>query len=316
MNALVTGGAGFIGRWVVRALLDKKINVWVLDNFSNGKKENLEEFKKNDHFKELIVGDIKDKKILAEIFKNRIDICLHLAASINIHESITDPETTLQNNIFGSLNVLEEARKNKTKVVFVSSAHVYSETRDKPIDESHPTKAGSPYSASKISGENLVLSYYYVYKLPVTIVRPFTAYGPYQKSNLEGGVTSIFIQSHLEGGKLEVFGDGSQTRDLFYVEDCADFIVKAALSEKANGEVFNAGSGKDIPIKELALFICKDPKKIVFVGHPHPQSEVSKMVCDYSKAKRVLDWEPRTSLEEGIALTKEWLKKNNNQLSY
>lgn len=308
MNALVTGGAGFIGRWVVKALLDKKINVFALDNLSNGRKENLDEFNENKNFKGLIVGDIKNKKILAEAFKNKIDICLHLAASINIHDSIVDPETTLQNNVFGTLNVLEEARKSKTKVVFMSSAHVYSEAKGMAINEEHPTKASSPYSASKIAGENLALSYWNAYGLPVAIVRPFTAYGPYQKGNSEGGVTSIFMQRFIDGKKLEVYGEGSQTRDLFYAEDCADFIVRAALSEKANGEIFNAGSGKDISMKELALFICKDPKKIIFSRHPHPQSEVSKMVCDYSKAKKILGWEPKASLEKGLQFTKEWLQ--------
>src|SRR3989338_7579511 len=180
MNALVTGGAGFIGRWAVKALLDKKINVYALDNLSNGRKENLDEFKANANFKGLVVGDIKDKKILAEIFKNKIDVCLHLAASINIHDSIIDPEATVQNNIVGTLNVLEEARKNKTKVVFMSSAHVYSEAKGRAINEEHPTKASSPYSASKIAGENLALSYWNAYGLPVAIVRTFTAYGPYQ----------------------------------------------------------------------------------------------------------------------------------------
>ncbi|MDO8740186.1 MAG: SDR family NAD(P)-dependent oxidoreductase [Candidatus Woesearchaeota archaeon] len=310
MNALVTGGAGFIGRWVVKALLDKKINVFALDNLSNGRKENLDEFKENENFKGLIVGDIKNKKILSEIFKNKIDVCLHLAASINIHDSIVDPEATVQNNVFGTLNVLEEARKSKTKVVFMSSAHVYSEAKGRAIDEEHPTKASSPYSASKIAGENLASSYWNAYGLPVAIVRPFTAYGPYQKGNSEGGVTSIFTQRCIEGKKLEVYGNGSQTRDLFYVEDCADFIVRAALSEKANGEIFNAGSGKDISMKELALFICKDSGKLAFAKHPHPQSEVGKMVCDYSKAKRILGWEPTTSLEKGLELTKEWLKQS------
>lgn len=310
MNILVTGGAGFIGRWVVKAALDKKMNAWVLDDISNGRKENLDEFKGNSNFKGLIIGDIKDKKILAEIFRNKFDICLHLAASINIHDSIVDPEKTMQNNVIGTLNILEECKKNKTKIIFMSSAHVYGEAKGKAIDEAHPTKASSPYSASKIAGENLVLSYYNAYGLPAAVVRPFTAYGPFQKSNTEGGVTSIFIQRYLDGKKLEVFGDGSQTRDLLYVKDCADFIIKAALSEKANGEIFNAGSGKDISMKELAILICKDPKKIAFVKHPHPQSEVGKMVCDYSKAKRLLGWEHSTSIEEGLELTKEWLKKS------
>ena len=112
----------------------------------------------------------------------------------------------------------------------------------------------------------------------------------------------------MNGEKLTVFGNGSQTRDLCYVEDYADLIVNAALSEKANGEIFTCGSGRDISMKELALLICEDSKNLVFVKHPHLQSEVSKMICDYSKAKKLLNWEPKTSLEKGLALTEDFLR--------
>lgn len=177
------------------------------------------------------------------------------------------------------------------------------------IDEEHSVMPMSPYAASKLAAENMALSYYHGCGLPLTILRPFNTYGPLQKVNMEGGVVSIFIQRNLENKVLKVFGDGTQTRDLLYVEDCADFIVKAAFSDKLNGEILNAGFGEDISINDLALMIAKDPKKIVHVEHHHPQSEIQRLVCDYSKAKALLGWAPKTSIEEGIKKTEEWLKE-------
>ena len=124
------------------------------------------------------------------------------------------------------------------------------------------------------------------------------------KSDMEGGVVSIFVKSLLEGQPLKVFGDGMQTRDLLYVEDCAEFIVEASFDEKAVGEVINAGSGKDIAINDLALLICKDPERIKHVKPHHPQSEIPKLLCDYTKAKEMLGWVPKTALEAGIEKTK------------
>ena len=123
------------------------------------------------------------------------------------------------------------------------------------ISEDSPLKPLSPYAASKLAAEELALSYYYGFNLPVIVLRPFNTYGPFQKTNMDGGVISIFVNQKINNQKLKIFGDGTQTRDLCYVEDCADFIVKAALLPEANGEIINAGSGRDISINDLALFI-------------------------------------------------------------
>jgi UDP-glucose 4-epimerase len=154
----------------------------------------------------------------------------------------------------------------------------------------------------------MVQSYYHAYGLPTVIVRPFNTYGPYQKSKGEGGVVSIFVLKDLSGEALNIYGDGTQTRDLMYVEDCAEFVVQAAYSDAANGEILNAGFGEDITINELAAMLCEEPGRIKHIEHIHPQSEIPKLVCDYSKAKRVLGWEPKTPLTKGIELMKEWIK--------
>ena len=306
MKTLVTGGAGFIGRGVVKRLLDEGHKVCVLDDLSNGKKENIKEFEDNPDFN-FLLGDIRIRDKLVAVFKD-VDICIHAAAAINVQESIENPQRYYDVNLNGTFNILEEARRRDVKVVLIGTCMVYDLTFSKAINEEHPLNPKSPYAGSKLAAENLALSYFHAYGLPVLVTRPFNTYGPYQKSDMEGGVVSIFIRNFLEGKTLNVFGDGTQTRDLLYVEDCADFIIKAAFSDKAVGKVINAGSGRDIAIKDLAFLICKNPKRIRYVEHHHPQSEIPKLLCDYTKAKELLGWEPKTSLEEGIEKTKEWIR--------
>ncbi|MCX9081602.1 MAG: GDP-mannose 4,6-dehydratase [Candidatus Methanoperedens sp.] len=310
MRVLVTGGAGFIGRWVVKRLLDDENQVWVLDDLSNGSKENLKEFRNNPNL-DVKIGDIKDAGILSKIFNNKFDICIHLAASIIVQESIDNPRKTFENDVIGTFNVLEEARKHNTKFVFMSTCMVYDKaSMGGGISETHPTKAASPYAGAKLAGENMTQSYYHAYGLPTVIIRPFNTYGPCQKSTGEGGVISIFIQKELNGDVLNIYGDGTQTRDLMYVEDCAEFVVEVAYSNKANGEILNAGLGEDITINELAGIICMDKKRIRNIKHIHPQSEIPKLLCDYSKTRKLMGWEPKTSLKEGINKTREWMKKS------
>ena len=308
MNVLVTGGSGFIGRWVVKRLLEDNNHVWVLDDLSNGRAENLDEFREIPNL-DTTIGDIKDTALLSKLFENNFDICIHLAASIIVQDSIDYPRKTFENDVVGTFNVLEEAKKTNTKFVFMSTCMVYdTASTDGAISETHPTKAVSPYAGAKLAGENMVQSYFYAYGLPTVIVRPFNTYGPYQKSTGEGGVVSIFVQRDLSGDVMNIYGDGTQTRDLMYVEDCAEFVVQAAYSDAANGEILNAGLGEDITINDLAALVCKDAERIRHVEYIHPQSEIPKLVCDYSKAKRLLGWEPKTSLIKGIELIKEWIK--------
>jgi len=156
-----------------------------------------------------------------------------------------------------------------------------------------------------------VLSYYHAYGLPTVVIRPFNTYGPFQKTGGEGGVVAIFIKNKLAGKTLNIYGDGTQTRDLLYVEDCARFVVKAGYSDKVNGEIMNAGLGQDISVNDLALLIAGDASRIEHVEHIHPQSEIQKLLSDYSKAERLLGWQPEVTLEEGIRRTEEWIRTTN-----
>ncbi len=311
MSILITGGAGFIGRWVVKKLLIQEKKVIIIDNLDNGRKENLDEFKDNPNFIEFLIADIKDKQILEILFKKyKFSICFHLAAQINVQESLDNPKKSIENNIIGTYNILEVARKYKTKVILVGTCMVYDlANARKSISEIHPIKPSSPYAGSKIAAEELALSYYYGFKLPVVILRPFNIYGPYQKTNMEGGVISIFINHKIKNEKLMIFGDGNQTRDFLYVEDCADFIVKASECESCVGEIINAGTGEDISIIDLAKLIVGNGTRIEYVKHHHPQSEIMKLVSNNSKAKKILNWEPKTSLEEGIRKLENWMRK-------
>ena len=301
----MTGGAGFIGRWVVKKLLEHH-KIVALDNLSNGSLKNISEFHGKPNFR-FMKGNILDKKLLNEAFKE-VDLCIHLAAQVNVQESLDHPERAFENNIVGTYNVLEACRRNDVKIVLVGTCLIYDLTLSKPINEKHPIKPRSPYAGSKAAAEEMAISYYHGYGLPVVITRPFNTYGPYQKSNMEGGVVSIFIRRYLEGENLLVYGDGTQTRDMLYVEDCADFIVKAAFCEDAIGEAINGGTGRDISISDLALMICRDETRIEHAPHHHPQSEIRKLVCDYSKAEKLLGWKPETCLEEGIKRTMNWMR--------
>ncbi|KMP78167.1 NAD-dependent dehydratase [Bacillus cereus] len=310
MKILVTGGAGFIGRWVVKRLLQDKHEVWILDNLANSTTANITEFAHDLNLKQCIQGDIKDKKLVAQLFENySFDLCYHLAASINVQDSIDDARTTFENDTVGTFNLLEQCLKYHVKMVFMSTCMVYDKaTNIQGISELDPIKPASPYAGSKIAAENMVLSYYYAYKLPVVVIRPFNTYGPFQKTGGEGGVVAIFINNKLDHVSLNIYGDGKQTRDLLYVEDCADFVVAAGYSAKANGHIINAGTGQDISINKLAELISGNKVSIQHVTHIHPQSEIQKLLCNYEKAKTILNWEPKVSLEDGVIKTEEWIK--------
>ncbi|WP_096189355.1 dTDP-glucose 4,6-dehydratase [Evansella halocellulosilytica] len=312
MKVLVTGGAGFIGRWVVHKLLKDGHDVWVLDDLSNGRVGNIQNFMNHKEFKELVIGDIKDIDLLRKLFTNQFDICYHLAASINVQDSIDDPKTTFENDTIGTFHMLELCKKNHVKIVFMSTCMVYENaSKESGIKETDPIKPASPYAGSKIAAENMVLSYYFAYNLPTVVIRPFNTYGPYQKTGGEGGVVAIFIKNKLDGKPLNIYGTGTQTRDLLFVEDCAEFVVRTGYSDKANGEIINAGLGRDISINDLAKLVVNDPSRIHHVAHIHPQSEIPKLLCNYEKAKKLLDWEPKITLEEGIKRTESWIKTTN-----
>ena len=299
MIVLVTGAAGFIGRWVVGELLARGHTVLPIDN--------LAEFADHPGVVGFERGDVRDEAGCRR-WTRGVDAVVHLAASISVQDSIDDPATTFENDVVGTFNLLEGARASGARVLFMSTCMVYDRaSTPEGISERHPTKPASPYAASKLSGEALTLSYYHAYGLPTTVVRPFNTYGPFQRSVGEGGVVAIFTRRSLLGEELRIYGDGTQTRDLLYVEDCARFVCDALVSDACVGGILNAGTGVDVSVNELAARVEPDAARIVHVPHIHPQSEIAVLRCDARRAADLLGWTPTVSLDEGLARTREWM---------
>jgi nucleoside-diphosphate-sugar epimerase len=306
---MVTGAAGFIGRWVVAELLDRGYAVRGLDDLSNGSRRNVAAFDSVDRF-DLTVGDVAEPGVVDELLDEDVEACLHLAAEIDVQESLDDPQAHFETNVVGTERVLEACRRTDTPLGLVGTCMVYDmDDSGEGIDESHPVKPASPYAGTKLAAENLAESYYHGYGLPVTILRPFNTYGPYQKTGMAGGVVSIFTSRDIAGEPLKIFGDGAQTRDLLYATDCARFIVEGTFSEAATGEVINAGTARDISINDLAELVASEGTEITHVEHHHPQSEVQKLLCNPAKVNDLLGWEPEVSLEDGIGRLRKWLRE-------
>jgi nucleoside-diphosphate-sugar epimerase len=303
----VTGAAGFIGRWVVAELVDRGHSVVGLDDLSRGSREHVAEF--DDERFTFREGDVRNPEDVAAVVTDGTTACIHLAAEIDVHESLEAPDEHFRTNLAGTQTVLEACRRTDTRLSPVGTCMVYDVAdSDAGIDETHPVKPASPYAGSKLAAENLAESYYHAYDLPVTLLRPFNTYGPYQ----EGGVVPIFVDRDLRGETLQIYGDGTQTRDLLYVTDCARFIVDATFSDRAVGEVINAGTGEDVSINELADLVASDGTEIEHVEHHHPQSEIDELRCDPAKADRLLDWQPEVSFEDGIQELRAWLSDREN----
>lgn len=309
-TVVVTGAAGFIGRWVVHELLERGFTVHGMDDLRNGSQRNIAAFDTEDAF-EFTTGSVTIRDDVEAVLTEEVDFCIHLAAEIDVQESLDDPDSHFEANIVGTKHILESCRENEIALGLVGTCMVYDMVESEAgIDESHPVKPASPYAGSKLAAENLAESYYHGYGLPVTIMRPFNTYGPFQKTGMAGGVVSIFTSRDIAGKPLAIYGDGTQTRDLLYVTDCAEFIVEATLSDETTGEILNAGTGTDISINELAELIASEDTEIEHVEHHHPQSEVEKLLCDPTKARSMIDWEPTVSLAEGVSRLREWLKSH------
>lgn len=308
MRALITGGAGFIGRWVVAEVLARGGEAVVLDDLSSGREENLAEFAGHKGLRRFVVGDIRDARLVGALLADGVTGVLHLAARINVQDSLDRPAATFESDVAGTFGLLELCRARKLPFLFMSTCMVYSRALDRAIAEDHPTFPASPYAAAKLSGEALTLAYGQAYGLPVVVVRPFNTYGPFQRADGEGGVVSIFCQRALAGEPLGIYGDGTQTRDLLYASDCARFVVEAAVNPAARGQVLNAGTGRDVSVNDLAAMICPDPSRIRHVPHIHPQSEIQRLCCDSSRARALLGWAPQVSLEDGVRKVTEWLR--------
>lgn len=308
MDILITGGAGFIGSHLAKSMISKGHKVTIIDNFSNGDLRNIWNLISQKKLT-LVKGDIRDKNILNDITINT-DAIFHLAAQIHIDKSVLDPQETIDTNVTGTLNILELALKRDfEKIVFASTSEVYGTAQKDKIDENHPLCPQSPYAASKVAGDRLCHSYHQTYGLNVTIMRSFNTYGPFQKDTGYGSVIPIFIKRVLNNKPPIIYGSGEQTRDFMFIEDAIN-AYNLILKNTTHGDTFNFGSGVDISVKDLAkkiIDLCGSNLEPVFVEQR--AGEVMKLCADTSKAKKILGFEPKYTLDDGLKTYIDWFKK-------
>lgn len=315
MRILITGGAGFIGSHLSEKYTLEGHTVLCLDNFMNSDLGNIRSLLNYRNFK-LINGDVRDFDLLEKIVGD-VDVVIHLAAQIHVDRSILEPKLTYDVNIFGTLNVLELARRyDINKVIHASTSEVYGSAQYVPMDENHPLDAPHPYGASKVAADRMCNAYIQTYGVNVCVMRPFNAFGPRQKDTGYGGVISIFVKRSLSGTPPIIYGDGMQTRDYTYVEDLArayDLIVK---HKKPMREPVNFGTGREISITDLAnkiIELCGKKGKLRPVHVAQRPGEVRRLVADYSKAKKLLGWEPEYTFEKGLTEFIKWYRSYKSE---
>ena len=309
---LVTGGAGFIGSNLVEKILDLGYKVRVLDNFSTGKKRNIEEFLDNSNF-ELIEGDIRDLTTCQQACDG-VDYVLHQAALGSVPRSINDPRTTNDVNITGTLNMLIAARDNKVKrFIYASSSSVYGDEPHLPKIEDRVGKPLSPYAITKKVNELYARNFYELYKLPVIGLRYFNIFGEKQDcDSVYAAVIPIFVKKLLNKEAPTIDGDGKQSRDFTYVENAVEANLKACLADEgALGEVFNIAYGGRVYLNDLYWKICKLLKvDIQPVYGPERPGDIKHSNADISKAKKILGYNPEYDVDKGLEKAIDWYKEN------
>lgn len=304
---LVTGGAGFVGGAVTRRLVELGARVTVLDDLFTGLAETIPTGV------EFIEGSVTDQALVNELVAAN-GLVFHLAAR-NIIASTANPRDDFETNIGGTLNVLLAARASKVdRIVYTSSASVYGNPRSIPINESDQFVLLSPYAVSKLGGENYCLAFYESYGLPTACVRYSNVYGPGQRpDNPYCGVVSKFLADVHAGRPLSVHGDGEQTRDYTYVDDAVEATLLAAIRPRAEGEVFNVGTGIETSVNALATAIGVALGKPVDIQHIDRRDidNIRRRVVNIEKARRMLRWTPQITLERGLARTAAWFVESH-----
>jgi nucleoside-diphosphate-sugar epimerase len=307
-RCLVTGGAGFIGSHLVQLLLNNGHDVRVLDDFDTGSRKTVSELKKD---LDVVEGSIENMETVEKAV-NGIDWVFHQAARGSVPRSVEDPAGTHSVNITGTLNILIASRNAGVgRVVCASSSAVYGETPELPKREDMLPAPESPYAVSKITLEHYCNVFFRAYGLETVSLRYFNIYGPRQNPLLQyAAVVPIFIRNMLEKKECVIYGDGSQTRDFAYVEDCAQANLLAATSASAPGGVYNIGCGTQISVNELFHLIQKlTGNNIPPKYEPMRKGDIMHSCADISRAKSVLKFQPAYDLQAGLEATVNWYKK-------
>jgi len=324
MKILVTGAEGFIGSHLVEALVKKgyKVKAFILYNSNNsiGWLEQCDEEIK-DNF-EVIFGDVRDLNGLSASIKG-CDFIIHLAALISIPFSYISPQSYVETNVTGTLNILNVVKNFEVKkMIHTSTSEVYGSAIKVPISEAHPLQPQSPYSASKIAADQLSLSFYNSFNTPVTILRPFNTYGPRQSTR---AIIPTIITQILNGSKEINLGSLSPSRDFNYINDTVNGFLKCLEAKNTDGKVINLGSNFEISIADLVELIMEitgvDIKVNRDAQRVRPKnSEVNRLIADNKIALNLLKWKPnyfgKSGLKKGLKATIDWFKINENLNKY
>ena len=318
MHILVTGGAGFIGSHLVERLLNEGHRVLAIDNFDPFydraiKERSLASVLGHDRFR-LFENDILDPAALTRVFRSgTIEMVIHLAAKAGVRPSIADPGGYYQTNVQGTLNLLECCREFKIdKFIFASSSSVYGNNRKVPFSESDPVDFPiSPYAAAKKAAELLCHTYHHLHRINIYALRLFTVYGPRQRPDL---AIHKFFRQIYEHQPVSLYGEGDTARDYTYIDDILSGIMSAL--KKVNGfEIINLGESEPVSLADLVKTIeAVSGSKVERKCIPIPPGDVLRTHADISKARKLLDYKPATSLREGIEKFKVWFEDNTDVL--
>lgn len=297
---LVTGGAGFIGSHLVDRLLADGRSVRVLDSFIVGRHANLAQHKGNTRL-EIVEGDVADKDAVATALES-VERIFHLAARADIVPSIQEPDAYFRSNVDGTFCILEAGRCAAIKrFVYVASSSCYGIPSNYPTAETEPADPRYPYALTKYLGEQLVMHWAQVYRLPAVSVRFFNVYGPRARtSGTYGAVLGVFLAQLLSGKPLTIVGDGEQTRDFTFVSDVVEALITVA-ERGSSGEIYNVGSGAPVSVNELVRLLGSPPS----VHIPKRPGEPDCTWADISKVRLDLGWEPKVSFAEGVRIMRD-----------
>ena len=317
-RALVTGADGFIGSRLIEMLVKKGYQVKALSQYNSFNNWGwLEDVDCKDKI-EILTGDIRDPHYCKLITRD-VDVVFHLAALIAIPYSYIAPDSYVDTNIKGTLNICQAAKENgNIRVIHTSTSEVYGTAQYVPIDENHPLQPQSPYSATKIAADAMAMSFYNAFDLPVTIARPFNTYGPRQSAR---AVVPTIITQIASGVKEIKLGDVTPTRDFNYVDDtCRGFIALAECDESI-GETINIGSNFEISVGDTLNLIKElmdsDVKFVTDEQRIRPEkSEVFRLWCDNTKIEKLTGFKPQVSIQEGLKRTIDWIIRPENFKSY
>ncbi len=311
MKILITGGAGFIGSHLVRALLREGHEIVVIDDFNDYydpaiKRDNLRELM--DQIT-LIEGDIRDEQKVEALFsEQKLDAVIHLAARAGVRPSIEDPKLYFNTNINGTFNLLDACRHHGVKdFIFASSSSVYGINKKVPFAESDPiTRTISPYAATKLAGEQICSNYAHLFGIRCMCLRFFTVYGPSQRPDL---AISKFTDRILNDQPIQQYGDGSSARDYTYVEDIVEGVVAALNYRESDFEIFNLGGSATTKLSDLIKLVEQAcGKKAIIEQMPDQAGDVPATYADVSKAHELLNYSPATPIAEGIVKYVQWYR--------